>query len=88
LLLLHVLDPQEIKPRLDRPVLMVDMETGNSMDVSPEYVATEYRGKIEAHIAELSEKAKAAGIDYHLLDTSVPLDDALREYLSLRAGRM
>jgi len=88
LLLFHVLDPQEIRPRLDRSVLLVDMETRDTMEVSPEYAATDYRGKIEAHITELREKAKAAGIDYFLLDTSRPLDDALREYLSLRAGRM
>lgn len=88
LLLFHVLDPQEIKPSLNEPVLLVDMETGDSMDVAPTYAAAEYREKIEAHIAALREKAQAAGIDYCLLDTSRPLDGALREYLSLRAGRM
>lgn len=87
-LLFHVLDPQEIHPRLDQPVALVDMETGDTLDVSPAYAATEYRGKIEAHISALRDKSKAAGMDYFLLDTSRPLDDALREYLSLRAGRM
>ncbi len=88
LLLFHVLDPQEIEPRLDGPALLIDMETGGSLEVSPEYAASEYRKKIGAHIAALRDKAKAAGIDYFLLDTSRPLDAALREYLSLRAGRM
>jgi hypothetical protein len=36
----------------------------------------------------MREQSKAAGLDYFLLDTSRPLDEALREYLSLRAGRM
>lgn len=88
LLLFHVLDPQEIEPRLDGPALLIDMETGGSLEVSPEYAESEYREKIGAHIAALRDKAKAAGIDYFLLDTSRPLDAALREYLSLRAGRM
>ncbi len=88
LLLFHVLDPQELRPNLSQPVLLVDMETGESLEVSPAYAVTEYREKIEAHIAALREKAKAAGLDYYLLDTSRPLDDALREYLGLRAGRM
>ena len=87
-LLFHVLDPQEIQPKLDQPVLLVDMETGDSLDVSPAYAGAEYREKIESHIAALRRKAKAAGMDYYLLDTSRPLDDALREYLSLRAGRL
>ena len=30
---------------------------------------------------------KRAGMDYFLLDTSKPLDAALREYLSIRQGR-
>lgn len=88
LLLFHVLDPQELAPKFDRPLLLEDMETGDSLDVSPLYAATEYSTKIEAHIGLLREKAKAAGIDYFLLDTSRPLDAALREYLSLRQGRM
>jgi uncharacterized protein (DUF58 family) len=87
-LLFHVLDPREIAPRLDGPVLLVDMETADTMEVSPEYARAEYRGRIDAHIAGLREKSKAAGLDYFLLDTSRPLDAALREYLALRAGRM
>jgi uncharacterized protein (DUF58 family) len=87
-LLFHVLDPGEIEPRLDGPALLIDMETGGSLEVSPEYAASEYRAKIDAHIAGLRDRSKAAGMDYFLLDTSRPLDEALREYLSLRAGRM
>lgn len=88
LLLFHVLDPLEIRPDLSQPMLLVDMETEETMEVSPAYAVTEYREKIDGHIAALRQKAKAAGIDYCLLDTSRPLDDALREYLGLRAGRM
>jgi len=88
LLLLHVLDPRELDPSLHAPARLVDMETGASLEVSPEYVANEYRQRLGAHIASLEAKARAAGIDYFLLDTSRPLDAALREYLSLRAGRM
>jgi hypothetical protein len=32
-------------------------------------------------------KAQAAGIDYFLLRTDRPLDEALREYLTIRQGR-
>jgi len=87
-LLFHVLDPREIAPRLDEPVLLVDMETSDSLEVSPEYTRTGYRERIDAHIAAMREQSKAAGLDYFLLDTSRPLDEALREYLALRAGRM
>ena len=35
----------------------------------------------------LRDKTRGAGMDYHLLVTDRPLDDALREYLSIRQGR-
>jgi uncharacterized protein (DUF58 family) len=84
----HILDPQEIRPSLPEPVLLVDMETQASIEVSPEYARTEYPEKMEAHIAALREKAKGAGMDYTMLDTSRPLDEGLREYLVVRQGRM
>ncbi len=86
--LFHVLDPQEIRPTLRQPVLLVDMETQDSLEVSPEYTRTEYREKMDAHIEALRSRAQRAGMDYRLLATDRPLDEALREYLSVRQGRM
>ncbi len=88
IILFHVLDPREIQPAFHRPVLLVDMESDDAMDVSPEYAQVEYRTKIDAHVGNLRASARRAGLDYCLLDTSRPLDQALREYLVLREGRM
>jgi uncharacterized protein (DUF58 family) len=88
LILFHILDPEEIQPKLKEPVLLVDMETDDAIEVSPEYAKHDYRDKMDAHIATLRTKAKAANIDYFLLRTDRPLDDALREYLTIRQGRM
>jgi uncharacterized protein (DUF58 family) len=83
----HVLDPQEIHPKFRDPVLLVDMENETqSLEVSPEYARNDYRKKIDAHIEALSSKVRAAGMDYFLMDTSRPLDEGLREYLSVRKG--
>lgn len=88
LVLFHVLDPQELRPAIRQPMILVDMETQDSLEVSPEYTETEYRAKIDAHVAALQEKARGAGMDYFLLRTDRPLDEALREYLTIRKGRM
>ena len=85
--LFHVLDPQELKPELDEPVLLIDMETQESLEVTPEYGREEYRTKVQSHITQLKDRTRAAGMDYHLLVTSSPLDGALREYLTLRQRR-
>jgi len=88
LILFHVLDPEEIHPKLRGPVLLEDLETGEAMEVSPDYAHHEYRQKMDAHIEDLKTRSKAAGIDYFLIDTSRPLDAALREYLAIRKGKM
>jgi uncharacterized protein (DUF58 family) len=85
--LFHVLDPREIRPDLDEPVILVDLETRDHLEVTPEYARDNYRAKMEHHIAALGQSAHAAGMDYHLLVTDRPLDAALREYLSIRQGR-
>ena len=87
-MLFHVLDPQEVRPRLDGPRIMIDMETAQELEVSPEYADGTYRKKIEAHLESLRSQAEGAGIRYHLVETDKPLDEALREYLSVRLGRL
>ena len=59
----------------------------NSLEVSPEYARKEYRERIQSHVTTLRDKARGAGMDYHLLVTDRPLDSALREYLTIRQGR-
>ena len=88
LILFHVLDPQEIQPKLRGPVLMEDLETGAKMEVSPDYAHHDYKSKMTAHLEDLKSRAAGAGIDYFLVDTSRPLDEALRQYLAIRAGRL
>jgi len=87
LVLFHVLDPEEIRPDVREPVLLVDMESDAAVEVSPEYVNDEYRQKIGDHIARLRTAATRSGMDYFLLETNRPLDAALREYLAIRQGR-
>ncbi len=88
LVLFHLLDPEEIRPKLDEPVLLQDMETKHTIEVTPEYTEHDYRQKIDKHIATLRAKAQGAGMDYFMIDTGRPLDEALREYLTVRHGRL
>jgi len=83
----HLLDPNEIAPKFRDPVLLQDAEDETAMEVSPEYARNEYQTKIKHHMAELADKAASAGLEYVFMDTSKPLDPALRNYLSLRQRR-
>jgi len=85
--LFHILDPKEIRPEIKEPSTLIDLETQERIEITPDYVRDEYRKKFDAHIEALRDKTRGAGMDYHLLVTDRPLDDALREYLTIRQGR-
>lgn len=85
--LFHILDPREIRPEIGQPVLLVDSETEQRMEVSPEYAQNEYRAKMKAHMEDLQSRVRGAGMDYFLLPTDRPLDAALGEYLTIRRER-
>jgi uncharacterized protein (DUF58 family) len=86
LVLFHVLDPAEREPSLRDPVLLDDMETGARMAVGPREAAASAR-RLQDHVDSLRRVSGTMGADYQLLDTSRPLDDALREYLRRRERR-
>ncbi len=85
--LFHVLDPEDVRPVLHGPSILIDMETDARLEVTPDYSKKEYRDKVQAHLDELRDRSQAAGMGYCLLMTDRPLDAALREYLTLRGGR-
>jgi uncharacterized protein (DUF58 family) len=88
-ILFHLLDPQEIKPKFGEPVLLVGMENAaDALEVSPEYTRDEYPRKIDSHVEALSSKTRGAGMEYFLMNTARPLDEGLREYLAVRRGRL
>jgi uncharacterized protein (DUF58 family) len=85
--LFHVLDPEDVRPSLKGPSILVDLETQQQIETTPDFTKKEYRERVDAHITDLRDRTRGAGMGYSLLMTDRPLDDALREYLTLRGGR-
>jgi uncharacterized protein (DUF58 family) len=86
--LFHIVDPAELQPHFTDPVLLEDLETKATLEVSPEFANNEYRTRFSKHVDALRTNAHAAGLEYTLMNTSRPLDRGLREYLVLRQGKM
>ena len=80
----HVLDRAEREFPFEQASGFRDLETGVTIPVVPEGARAQYRQLVEAHIDLLSRLLAQAGVDYTLLDSSRPLDDALFAYLSNR----
>jgi uncharacterized protein (DUF58 family) len=88
LMVFHVLDPAELQFPYTEASRFQDLETGEEIPVVPESLAAEYRRLIQAHIDALRAKFSEIRVDYTLVDTSKPLDDALFSYLANRERLM
>jgi len=91
----HVLDRSEIDLAgnvggiaLDEATSFEDLESGERMPVVTEAVRAKYQAMVQEHITALRKKLTESRIDYALLDTSQPLDDALFTYLGARQRLM
>ncbi|WP_129781227.1 DUF58 domain-containing protein [Peristeroidobacter soli] len=87
IMLFQLLDPQEMNPNWRESVLLEDVETQRTLNVSPEYLAGEYKQRLDAHLQSLRRAAANVGAHQMLITTDEPLDNALRRYLLLREGR-
>lgn len=80
----HVLDPAELELPFDDPTSIEDLETGERLPIVPAALRERYRALITAHVEALGKGLTNERIDYVLLDTSKPLDEALFTYLATR----
>jgi uncharacterized protein (DUF58 family) len=83
-ILFHVLDRAEIDFTFEDASSFEDLETGEQLPVVPDALRQQYRKMIGEHIAALTTKSAAQRVDYNLLNTSVPLDYALFNYMAIR----
>ena len=83
-ILFHVLDNAEIDFTFDDASSFEDLESGEQLPVVPDALREQYRAMIREHIAALTSKSAAQRVDYNLLNTSLPLDYALFNYMAIR----
>jgi uncharacterized protein (DUF58 family) len=80
----HLLDAAELRFPFEEAAEFEDLETGQRIALAPESARQAYQKLIDDHVATLRRRFREARVDYHLFDTSVPLDYALYSYLSSR----
>ncbi len=85
--LFQLLDPEELEPQLKESALLEDMETGETMEVSPAFMSSRYRERIRGHVDAMKKASIGAGVDHQFVNIAEPLDAALKEYLLFRQRR-
>lgn len=87
LIVMHILDAAEAALAFTGAVRLEDPETGAIIEVDADEARQRYRGAIDAWRADLKHKLGAMRADYLALDTSMPFDKALVEFLVQRSRR-
>jgi uncharacterized protein (DUF58 family) len=86
-ILFHVMDEAEVHFPFSGPMEFFDPETNERISVDASGHREDYLKEIEQFRSELKSQCHKARIDYVPLDTSMPFDRALTEYLVSRRGR-
>ncbi len=84
IMVLHIMDNFELTFPFMDAAQFEDMENKRKMHIIPEYLRTQYLAIINDHIARLRKECSGARIDYTLMDTTKPVDEALFSYLAAR----
>lgn len=87
LILFHVLDEAEVHFPFRGACEFLDPESGQRLEVDAQAVSRDYLATIAQFRDSYRESCQKSGVDYMPLDTSMPFDKALTEYLINRRAR-
>ncbi len=86
-ILFHLLDPEELGLPYEKSYTLTDMENLEELPYVPEESRSRYLGLLQEHVEALRRECLGVSMDYQLLNTNQPLDQALYRYLSVRARK-
>jgi uncharacterized protein (DUF58 family) len=84
--LFHLLDPQEIGFRFQRPTRFLDMEGGGAIFADPVDIADRYHRAVAQYLDAVRQLVLESGIDYHRVLTDEPYEQLLARFLVGRAA--
>lgn len=83
-LVFQLLDPREIDFKFGYNANFIDMETGDKMMTQPYQIQKVYAETIKEFTESIKKECRNFAIDYNLIDTSMPFDKALKEFIAKR----
>lgn len=79
--LFHLLDPQELDFRFDRPIRFLDLEGEESILAEPAIIRTQYLEQVREYLTKLHEGCNRFNADYRKVQTDQPFDKVLADFL-------
>lgn len=87
LIVFHIMDDTELNFPFKNATRFIGMEGESEFMAIPTMVRDTYMKRLNEHIAAFKKGCGRMQIDYHLLNTSQPLDFALFSYLTRRSNK-
>ena len=81
----QIMDDAELNFPFDEASEFIDMENNESYITSPAAIRKAYLNNLNEFLSYCKKKCQSSGVDYCLLNTADPLDEALTSYMSKRA---
>jgi uncharacterized protein (DUF58 family) len=82
----HLLDPQEIGFKFQRPTRFLDMEGGGSIFTDPVDIADRYHQAVTGYLEGMKKVVLESGVDYHRVLTDENYEQVLARFLVARAA--
>ena len=81
----QIMDDAELNFPFNEASEFIDMENNESYITSPAAIRKAYLNNLNEFLFYCKKKCQSSGVDYCLLNTAEPLDEALTSYMSKRA---
>jgi len=81
----QIMDDAELNFPFNEASEFIDMENNESYITSPAAIRKAYLNNLNEVLSYCKKKCQSSGVDYCLLNTAEPLDEALTSYMSKRA---
>ena len=77
----HLLDPQEVAFKFQRPMRFLDMEGGTAIFAEPNEIADRYHTAIGRYLREMKQVAAETAVDYHRVSLDESYEKILMRFL-------
>ncbi len=81
----HVMDDAELNFNFNEASEFIDMENDETFITTPQAIRKAYLENLNEFLSFCKKQCQSSGVDYCLMNTSQPLDEALSSYMSKRA---
>jgi uncharacterized protein (DUF58 family) len=77
----HLIDPQEVGFKFQRPMRFLDMEGGTAVFAEPNEIADRYHTAIGRYLREMKQASRETAVDYHRVSIDEGYEKTLTRFL-------